>query len=167
MKFKRWHKEFFWWGGLLAVFLLISAWRAPDVPEGPAPLLSGTGLAGETLNLQAMQGKPVLVQFWASWCPICEFELGSVESLTEDYQVVTVALQSGEPHHVRQYLQEQGVEFPVINDPDGLAARQWGVKGVPATFIVGADGEVDFAESGFTSLWGLKARLWWSDCCAS
>ncbi len=147
--------------GLLAVFLAIQAWRAADLPKGPAPPLRGALLAGGDFDL-ARAGKPILVHFWATWCPICKLEESSIAALARDYPVVSVALQSGAPEELRAYLAERGLDFPVIDDDDGRLARAWGVHGVPASLIIDRTGRIRFREVGYTSGLGLRFRLWWA-----
>lgn len=53
-------------------------------------------------------------------------------------------------------------QLPVLNDPYGVLATAFGVRGVPVMYIIDPDGNVRFTEVGLTSGWGLKARLWWA-----
>jgi len=146
-------------GVLLAVFFAIQAWRAQTLPDGPAPALAGSLLSGGEFDLAAAE-KPLLVHFWATWCPVCKLEEGSIDALARDYPVVTVALQSGASDELRAYLRDKGLGFLVIEDADGELSRAWGVSGVPASLIIDRDGRVAFREIGYTSGMGLRIRLW-------
>jgi thiol-disulfide isomerase/thioredoxin len=152
-----------WKKGLveLLIFLLvlfgIRAWQQRDIPEGPAPALQGTLLDGTSY---VRPKGPVLVQFWGTWCPICRTEESSIEALSKKYGVVTVALKCGSDREVMNYMKSRGLDFKVVNDPDGLISSKWGVHAVPASFILDGSGRVRFAEFGYTSESGLKARLW-------
>ncbi len=141
------------------VFFAIQAWRAADLPDGPAPTLSGRLLDGRPFDL-ARADRPLLVHFWATWCPVCRLEEGAIDDLARDHSVVTVALQSGGAEALRAYLSTRGLAFPVIADEEGELARRWGVRGVPASLIVGRDGRVRFRELGYTTGLGLRIRLW-------
>ncbi|MGC9456202.1 MAG: protein disulfide oxidoreductase [Halothiobacillaceae bacterium] len=155
----RWSLEI---GLVLAAFLLVRAWMAPAVTQGPAPPLSGTDLEGRTVSLADYQGEPLLVVFWAEWCRICRLEMPMIEAVAEDWPVLTVAMQSGNEATVRQFVDESGWRgLRVLNDPQGSQARNWGVKGVPVMYVLDGRGEVRFVETGLTSSWGLRARLWW------
>lgn len=102
-----------------------------------------------------------MVHFWGTWCPVCRSEQNSIDALARDNpEVITVALQSGPPEAVARYLSEQGIDFPVVNDADGAVAKAWGVHGVPASFILDAEGQVRFVEVGYTTETGLRLRLW-------
>jgi len=156
------------WRGLALNVLLfaalatgIRAWQHRDMPSGPAPALQGRTLAGQPYDLPAHPEKPVLVHFWATWCPICRSEQESIASLAHDHpEVITIAMQSGSPDAVSQHMHEQGVDFPVVNDADGALSSAWGVHAVPASFIVAPDGRIRFIEVGYTTGVGLRLRRW-------
>ncbi len=148
---------------LLAVILVagIRTWQQRDMVSGPAPALQGLTLAGQPFTLPAHHDKPVLVHFWATWCSVCRIEQGSIDSIAhDDANVITVAMQSGQPEAVARHMQEQGIDFPVVNDPDGSLSRAWGVHAVPASFIIAPDGRIRFIEVGYTTGIGLGLRLW-------
>ena len=139
----------------------VRAWQQRDMVSGPAPALQGITLAGLPYLLPVHPGHPVLVQFWATWCPICRAEQGSIASIAhDDPNVITVAMQSGKSEKVIQYMQAQGIRFPVVNDADGSISRAWGVHAVPVSFIISPDGNVKFVEVGYTTGIGLKLRKW-------
>lgn len=146
---------------VLAVLVVaLEAFLTRNAVSGKAPSLSGATLKGETFSLASLKGKPSVVHFWATWCPVCELEQGMVNSLAEDYPVITVAMQSGKGEEVAAYLKQQGVSYPVLNDQAGAIAQRYGVTGVPASFVLDADGEVRFVTRGYTSGLGMRLRLW-------
>ena len=102
----------------------------------------------------------MLVHFWASWCRICALGQDAIKAIARDWPVITVAMQSGSAVDVRHHLQQAGLDFPVINDPDGRIARRFGVVAVPASFVVDARNHIAFRERGYTSEAGLRIRLW-------
>ena len=148
--------------GLVVVIIVtgIQHWRTRDAASGLAPPLSAHLLDGDKFSLAGNTGQPLLVHFWATWCPVCRLEQGSIAALAEEGRVITVALSSGSDAEVRQYLSDEGVAFPVINDPAGTIAADWGVMGVPASFIVDGAGNIRFVTSGYTTGPGLRLRLW-------
>lgn len=146
---------------IIVIIFGVRAWQQRDIAKGAAPALSGMLLDGASYALAAKPVQPVLVHFWATWCPICRAEQGSIASLAHDNpNVITVAMQSGKSDAVQQYMREQSVSFPVINDEDGRLSENWGVRGVPASFIIDTEGKVRFVEIGYTTGWGLRFRLW-------
>jgi len=145
---------------VLVLILGIRAWQQSGTASGPAPALAGTLLDGKPLALAAYAGRPVLVHFWATWCQICRLEQGSIDALARDAAVITVAMQSGDRAAVIQHLRKEALSFPVFNDPDGEIAAQWGVRAVPASFIVDGAGQIRYVEVGYTTGVGLRLRLW-------
>jgi len=128
--------------------------------SGPAPELQANLLNDGAYALLTDKRRPLLVHFWASWCPICKLEQGSIQSISEDHAVITVAMQSGEAEEVIAYMREEKLKFPVINDPDGVLARRFGVRAVPSSFVIDENNNILFRETGFTTETGLRLRLW-------
>lgn len=146
---------------LLLIIVGMRVWQQRDMPEERPPALHGITLNGALYTLPLRPDRPLLVHFWASWCPICRVEQGNVEAIVRDHPgSITVAMQSGKPEEVASYLRELGVSYPVLNDPDGHISAAWGVHSVPASFIIAPDGTVRFVEVGYTSEAGLRLRLW-------
>lgn len=146
-----------------AVYFGLRAYMQRDMAGGEAPALEGRLLSGAPVRLADYAGRPVLLHFWASWCPVCRLEQASIQALARDWPVLTVALQSGDEAEVRAYLQAQGLQWDTLNDPDGRIAARFGVYGVPATFVIDPEGRIRFRERGYTTGWGLRARLWLAD----
>jgi thiol-disulfide isomerase/thioredoxin len=144
---------------LLSVFAAVQWWQSRDLAHGTAPPLNGLLLDGSPWQFAPADG-PQLVHFWATWCPICRLEHDSIASIAADWPVITVATTSGTPDEVRAYLAERDLSLPVLIDEGGDIARQWGLDGVPATFVVDADGKIRHAAMGFSTEWGLRLRLW-------
>ena len=146
---------------IVALIIGIRAWQQRDIASGPAPSLAGTLLDDKSFALAARPTQPVLVHFWATWCPVCRAEQGTINAIAHDNaSVITVAMQSGSRAEVAKYLAGQQLGFPVVNDPDGRIAAAWGVHAVPASFIIDTDGQIRFVEIGYTTGIGLRLRLW-------
>jgi thiol-disulfide isomerase/thioredoxin len=131
-----------------------------DMPSGMAPPLSAVQLNGERVDLQNLSEKgPVLVYFWASWCQVCSWVSPAVSDLSEDYQVITVAIASGNDDRVRRYTAAKELKFPVINDNEGELSRTWKVNVTPSIFII-KEGDIKSVTTGFTTKAGMLLRLW-------
>lgn len=152
------------WGLEILVFLLVylaaRAWMQRDIITGPVPEVKGISLTAEKIDISSKHERPLLLHFWASWCGICRFEQDSIEAISLDHPVVTIAMQSGTDEEVRQFLTENKLTFKVLNDEDGVISKRFGITGVPATFIINRQGEIVYKEVGYTSEWGLRLRLW-------
>ncbi len=157
---KRWKKWLIEAVIVIVVIAGIRLWQQRNMVQGPAPALQGVALSGSGYQLPAHPEKPVLVHFWATWCPVCRAEQGSIDAISSDHPVITIASWSKDEDEVRKFVAEQHLKFPVIYDADGRIAKRWGVYAVPASYIVGQDGNISFRETGYTSEWGLRLRLW-------
>ena len=128
--------------------------------DGPVPEIQGTLLDGQPVQYQTFQGKPLLLHFWATWCRVCKLEQDSINAISKDHNVLTIAMSSGNDKEVKSFLEQNGLNFPVIVDEDGAIAKQFGVSGVPTSFIIDPNGNITFTEVGYTTNWGLRLRLW-------
>jgi peroxiredoxin len=145
---------------IVAVLIAIQWYQARPLASGEAPPLKARLTTGEPFDLAAWRGEPVLIHFWASWCPICRLEDGTIHALSADNAVITIAMQSGDAAAVNAHLKERGLGFPVIADPRGEIAARWGVHAVPASFVIDGTGRIRFAAVGYSTGPGLRARLW-------
>lgn len=148
----------------VAVFLLLylglRAWMQRDLADGVPPTFTAENLDGELVSMAAYDGEPVMLYFWASWCRICNFEKGAVDQVAKQWPVVTVAMQSGDEASVERFLVDKGLDWNTIVDETSGLSERFGVRGVPATFFLGKDGQIRFKEVGYTTSIGMKARLW-------
>lgn len=126
--------------------------QLPAWSGGPTPALRLQDLDGKAHTLADYRGKVVLINFWATWCAPCRYEMPSIEKLRASLMgrpFAVLAVNLGEPEpRVRAFLQEVPLRFPVLLDPDAAAAKAWKVKALPATFVVGPDGRVRYRYIG-------------------
>ena len=156
----RWIKQI---GLYLLLFITtgwgVDYWRSLSMASGTAPALVVTPVQGEEIDLRILsQEKPVLVYFWATWCGFCSIVSPSVDFVSDYYQVVTVALNSGDQKRIQQYLQAKNYSFSVVNDPKGQISREWGVSVTPTIFVI-SKGEIKSVTTGFTTPIGIWLRL--------
>ena len=145
---------------IITVYLVVKAYTQRNLISGQAPEMNATALSGKTISLTDRKGKPVLVHFWASWCPVCRLEEESINAISQDHEVISIAMQSGNDMEVAAYMKENNLHFPAIIDEHGELAKQFGVRGVPSSFIIDPTGNIKFTEIGYTTEIGLRIRLW-------
>lgn len=145
---------------LVAVLLAAEAFLTRDAVRGPAPPFQAQTLDGRSFDLAELKGRPAVIHFWATWCPVCDLEQGMVERLARRHPLISVAMQSGTEEEVAQWMTGRGVTYPVVNDPAGELAGRYGVTAVPASFVLDRQGRVRFVTRGYTSGLGMRARLW-------
>lgn len=145
---------------VIAVILAIRAWQQRGTASGMAPAFEAPTLDGGSFSVQAQRGKPLLIHFWATWCGVCKMMDGNVAAMVPGHDVITVASWSGGADKVARTLRDRGLSMPVVVDPDGRIAREYGVSAVPASFVVGPDGRIRYTEVGYTTELGLRLRMW-------
>lgn len=148
---------------ILVISNVLSYIRKPDVTENQLPVINALLINGEQFDSTAFEGKPLLIHFWATWCPTCKAEADNIQRLSKQYNVVTFAVKSGDNEALQNYMNDREFDFGVINDEDGRWASRFNVQGYPTTFIYDAAGEIRFSEVGYTSTAGLLLRMWWVD----
>jgi len=116
-------------------------------------------LDGKTFDSEAVKGKPLLVHFWALWCPTCKVEAPNIQRLSKEYEVLSIVVNSGEDDKVKSYMKAHDLDFRVINDKHGHWAKKFNVEAFPTTFIYDANGSVKFTEVGYTTTVGLLTRM--------
>ena len=125
-----------------------SALIGQAAPETRLPPLEGTELPG--LDSAAFAGKVTLVNIWASWCAPCREEHPLLLALSQDRRFTIAGLNyKDKPENARRFLGELGNPYKAIGvDDAGRTAINWGVYGVPETFLVGKDGKILYKHVG-------------------
>jgi cytochrome c biogenesis protein CcmG/thiol:disulfide interchange protein DsbE len=121
------------------------------------------GLDGESVALADFAGKPTVVNFWASWCHPCrkEFPLlkaARAKHARDGLEVIGVSYRDIASDG-RAFVADQGADWAFARDPDGKLAAAYGVRAVPQTFFVDADGTVVSRVFGITSAQDLEAEI--------
>ena len=121
---------------------------APSALTGKlAPAVVGESLDGETVRLSDFQGKYVVLNFFASWCVPCQREHDDLMAFSQrhgaagDAQVVAVIF-SDERAAAKQFFDDNGGDWPVLSDPRGQVALDYGVRGPPESFLIAPNGVV-------------------------
>jgi len=143
---------------LLFIFTnIISYIRKPELSSTQLPQLKVKLLDGSYYSPK--KGKALVVHFWATWCPTCKLEASNIEAISKKYDVLSIAVNSGDNAKIKAYMTQRDLSFKVVNDSDGKLATQFNVEAYPTTFIYDARGELKFTEVGYTSTIGLFARM--------
>jgi len=140
-----------------AFLMLLTACSAmPAFLSGPAPEVGAQApdfalqnLNGETVTLSGLRGQVVLINFWATWCAPCREEMPAIEARYNRGGFQVLAVDFGEnAQQVQGFLEEIGVDLPVLLDSDGSVQELYRVRGYPTTFIIDANGIVRFFHIG-------------------
>jgi len=144
----------------LLVFVLsnvISYIRKPTLDSAQLPPLEVNLIDGSEFKVST--GKPLLIHFWATWCPTCKLEASNIERVSKSCEVLTVAVNSGSDDDIQTYMKENKLSFRVLNDAKGIWAKKFKVQAYPTSFIYDANATLKFTEVGYTSTVGLMGRL--------
>jgi len=114
---------------------------------------------GATIDFSSYKGEPLVVHFWATWCPTCKLEASNIDALSKEYNVVTIAVSSGDNEAINAFMKEHHLSYKVISDVEGVLAKKFHIQGYPTTLIYTKKGKLKFAEVGYSTTVGLKARL--------
>jgi len=129
----------------------------------PAPGFALTPVdGGATVALTELRGKPVVINFWATWCVPCKQEhpaLVQVARLFEDEVSFVGVVYQDEPAKIERWLGQYGSAYPTVVDEGSRAAIAYGVYGVPETFVVDAAGTIVHKYTGPVDPNDLVARL--------
>ena len=105
-----------------------------------APDFQLQNLDGQTVSLGNLQGKPVLINFWATWCPPCRGEMPYIQEIYEEWTdkgLVLLAINIGESSStVRDFMQSQNLSLTVLLDTKQDVAQRYSISGIPTTFFI-------------------------------
>lgn len=122
--------------------------------------LQDTG--GKTHRLSDYRGKPVIINFWTTWCPPCREELPSMNRawhLLEKEGIAMLALNMGEDEDtIFIFSADYPTDFPILMDQSGEVIEQWPVKGLPTTYVIAPDGTIAYRAIGSRE-WDDKVLL--------
>jgi peroxiredoxin len=122
-------------------------------PGNVAPDFEFSDSNGRRLRLSDFRGRPLALNFWASWCPPCKAEMAALEAAVNRYQarsLAVIGLNNGEPYaNARRFLDQVQVELTAIGfDPRADIARLYAVEGMPTTYFIDSNGVITRVVTG-------------------
>jgi len=142
-------------GGLLVLGLLFAnAWQYWLKPAPMAPELTMSTLSGESINLQALKGKPVLVSFWSTSCGLCLAEIDDLIALHQTHQAkgyttLAISLKYDSLAAIKSMQKSRSLPYKLIYDAKGEYAKAFGgVQMTPTHFFISADGKIVWRNVG-------------------
>ncbi|HFC12053.1 MAG TPA: TlpA family protein disulfide reductase [Anaerolineae bacterium] len=127
-----------------------------------APNFVLTTIKGDEMRLSDLRGKPVILNFWATWCGPCRAEMPAFARLATDLpnDISVIGVNQGESAEIiRDFADELAVTYPLLVDLDQSVNRQYGVRGLPTTLFIDADGIIRDQIIGAASEAVLKEKI--------
>lgn len=159
----------------LIALLAFGMTRNPNVIPSPLPgrdapqfelvtMPLAEGGEEETVDLAALRGNVVILNFWASWCLACRDEHEPLSRVAREYTDQPVrffgVVYNDSPRNARQWIETMGGQaYPALIDPSSRTAIDYGLYGVPETFIIGPDGRVRHKVIGPVTASELRAHI--------
>jgi thiol-disulfide isomerase/thioredoxin len=111
-----------------------------------APDFSLEDLDGNIITLASLGGKNLIINFWATWCPFCVDEMPDLQKLYENYKdedlvVIAINIQESKSR-VTKFLEDEGIDLPILLDEKGTTAITYGANSIPLTIAVNKEGVV-------------------------
>ena len=132
--------------GLLAALSLVACRVDENAANdlGPAPEWTLEDLTGQSVSLASLRGRPVVIDFWATWCAPCEFQIPILNEVYAQHrqrgvEVLGVSVDTGGVDAVREYVAKHAAQYPILLGTEALA-REFGAPGFPTLVVVAPDG---------------------------
>jgi peroxiredoxin len=147
--------------GLEALFAALGIHRPAEPSE--APDFSLMSLDGRSVRLRDLRGKLVLLNFWATWCAPCLHEMPSMERLYQTFKptefvLLAVSMDRHGAEVAQPYADNLKLTFPILLDSASEVARQYGVRGLPTTYLIAPDGVLLGAVVGARDWYRTEAK---------
>ncbi len=122
-----------------------------------APDFALQTLDGQTVKLSDFKGKPVLLNFWATWCEACKKEFPAMQRLyshlkDDGFEIIAVSVDRRNRDRIEEFVKAYGIDFPILLDPQQKARRDYFIRGLPTSYLIDSAGDL----RGFIS----GARAW-------
>lgn len=129
-----------------------------------APDFQLQNLDGQPISLSDFKGKPVLINFWATWCGPCVSEMPYIQEIHEEWPdkgLVVLAINIGDSSsEVEQFLQNHNLSLPVLLDTKKVVAQRYSIRAIPTTFFLDKDGMIQVKVIGaFPNKAAIESRL--------
>lgn len=155
---------------IISLFFLViisgaNLWQYVLKPAEAAPVINFKTIDNQTLDLQALQGKPVLISFWATSCGLCLSEIDDLVSLHNKYQAqgyttIAVSLSYDSLVAIKRLQAQKSLPYPLVYDEKGEYAKAFGgVQMTPTHFLINADGTIAAKNVGVVHVEKMEAWI--------
>jgi thiol-disulfide isomerase/thioredoxin len=150
--------------GLVLTILLVGCSPPPTARlGGPAPDFTLPSVDGTAVQLSTFRGRPVWINFWATWCGPCREEMPAMQELYEQYRdqglVILAVDMEEDAATVRRWIEQGGYTFTFVLDGDGQQVKRWNVVAAPTSYFVAPDGVIRDQKLGAISRAEMEAKV--------
>lgn len=132
----------------------------PVTVNQPAPDLTLRDLDGNLVSLSDYRGEVILLNNWATWCPPCKEEMPEFNQYYNSYKdqgFQVIAVEAGDPEQqVRAFVEENGIDFIILLDPENLSLKTYQNQSLPNSFVIDREGNLRLAWTGAINLATLE-----------
>lgn len=130
--------------------------------RSPAPAFVLPDLQGNQVSLASLRGRPVLLNFFATWCPPCRAELPELQALAEAHpdclQILGISVGTEGAREIASFAKERGITYPVLLD-DGGAGASYSVRSIPRSVLIDSDGNIAGIADGTVTKAGIEKAV--------
>ncbi|TNF52349.1 TlpA family protein disulfide reductase [bacterium] len=139
-----------------------SPWKVEQLIGKKAPAFSVKDLSDKRVSFSSYKGKPILLNFWATWCPYCREERAFLNTLHSEFKdrglrIISVSTDRS-ADKVKSYAKKISMDFVVLHDTDREAASRYGVYSLPVTFLIDKNGIIQHKILGLRDWTDSKSR---------
>jgi thiol-disulfide isomerase/thioredoxin len=163
MKSKLLHytKEVIIFSIVMVVFAnILSLYKSQSLNKTPLKFTELT-LLGDT-HYKLPNDKPILVHLWATWCPTCKLEASNIEFISQHFEVLTIAVNSGSDEDIKKFLKENAYSYRVVNDKNAQLASKFKIAAYPTTLIYDKNKNLIFSDVGYSSTFSIYLKMLWA-----
>lgn len=135
----------------------------PITVNQPAPDLTLQDLDGNQVSLSDYRGEVILLNNWATWCPPCKEEMPEFNQYYNSYKdqgFQVIAVEAGDPEQqVRAFVEENGIDFKILLDPENLSLKTYQNQSLPNSFVIDREGNLRLAWTGAINLATLEQYI--------
>jgi cytochrome c biogenesis protein CcmG, thiol:disulfide interchange protein DsbE len=148
-----------------ASVVTLTGFQGGTTPQvgAPAPNFTLESLDGRQVSLAELRGRPILINFWATWCPPCRAEMPDLQEVSRAYEnagLVVLGLNLQESRDdVQRYADTLGLTFPLLLDRDGVVATHYNLTALPTSYFIDRDGIVRDRYIGPLTAKGLRSKV--------
>ena len=154
---KKYIKEFIKFSIIFVLLLnLISYYKSQDLNKNKLQYDSFILINKDEYKIS--NDKPLLIYFWATWCPICNLQSQNIQRMSKYYEVITIVPQEN-LGKIEEYMKKNNLTFKVVNDESGLISQNFNISSFPTTLIYDNEKNLKFSDVGYTSTIGLYVRM--------